>query len=475
MVVAGAERHKIMEQWAERRCDFMTMITGFLYKPSSYNGSAGQFAVDNFNFCVGQIAQKTLKAGTAPVQQLMRKQVDAQGTILTAQNGLRTSLAKTTGTINEKFTWFYDKYKQGIYLYSRIGQGIASAMRRIGAMANSLVYLMLTAYTGVMNTMDLSVTVAIIIAAILMVIPFVNVATYFLTIPTMAFAVNWKIQSNKLCFARGTPVMTANGNIPVEQLVVGQKLADGSIVEGMFTFNGLDTELYLLNGVLVSGSHLVYGPGGVCAVENHPDARLTTTRSSLLYCPITSSRVVYTPPNSLTNKPTKFADWEEVSGHAEDDYDSEVRKILQFKEPLLSSTLPSGLRGHVSVITKENGLVLLSGVKIGEHILDCDDKYSEVIGLCRRTVKVADSAANFTDGTMYYDFNGASWKYLDDKITTAIGSSSVDVYQLITNSGTYAVISDEGAVFVIRDATEVGLHRIDSLTPLVLQHLNSKT
>lgn len=472
IVIGGAERLKIMEQWGERRCEFFTMMSGFLYKPASYNGSATEFAVDNFNFCLGAMAKKTLTVETQPVLDTMRKQIDAQGTILGSQNRLRSSFSKVADTVNEKLSWFYDKYKQGIYLFSRIAQGVMSSLKRIVGMLTSLMYLMLSAYVGTMNTLDYAIYVAMVVAAILMAIPFANILTAFITIPTLAFTTTWRsMQERFYCFARGTPIMTVSGTTPVEQLEVGQTLIDGGVVEGMYTFNGLDTDLYLLNGVLVSGSHLVYGPRGLCAVQDHPDARPTTARSNLLYCPIISSRVVFTPgPNGAT----KFADWEEVSGAAEDDYDKEVRYMLGFKDPLTSCTLPSGLRGNTSVITKEHGLVLLSGVKIGDHILDADNKYSKVEGISRRTVNVDDTCATFTDGVIHYDFEEQAWKYLDSTLTTKSGPMAVDTYQLITNSGTYAVINDDGYAIVIRDATEVGIANIDKLTPLVLKHLNSE-
>lgn len=480
IVIAGTERHKIMEQWAERRCNFTTMMAGFLYKPSTYQGSATDFAVENFNFCVSQIAKDSLNSGTLPVRNLMKQQANAQGTILNAQNGIRNSLASVKNKTQEKLGFFYDKYKQAIYLFSRIGQEIASAFKRIGAMIVSLVYLLMSAYAGVLNTIETTGLVAVIVAGITTGIaatlsifqPWIGIPLGILTAGGLTMATTLKITMNNVfCFARGTPIMTISGTMPVEQLEIGQTLVDGGVVEGMFTFNGLNTELYLLNGVLVSGSHLVYGPNGVCSVENHPGARQVSARTNLLYCPIISSRVIYTPGVNGA-EPTKFADWEEVSGDAEDEYDKEVRYMLRFKEPLKSCSLPSGLRGNATVITDNGGIMLLSGVKIGDYVLDADDKYVEVIGTCRRTIKVDNSCTIFTDGVIKYDFEDLNWKYLDKDETASSGTTEVDVYHLITSSGSYAVIKEDGTgTYVIRDATEVGIARIDLLTPLVLRSL----
>jgi hypothetical protein len=50
----------------------------------------------------------------------------------------------------------------------------------------------------------------------------------------------------------------------------------------------------------------------------------------------------------------------------------------------------------------------------------------------------------------------------------------VEIYHLITDSGTFLINSD-GIIYEVRDATEVGAANLRSCTPAVLSALNSLT
>ena len=43
---------KIKADWPNQRCNPLVMISGFLYKPSDDTRSSGEFAQDNFQFCI---------------------------------------------------------------------------------------------------------------------------------------------------------------------------------------------------------------------------------------------------------------------------------------------------------------------------------------------------------------------------------------------------------------------------------------
>ena len=65
---------------------------------------------------------------------------------------------------------------------------------------------------------------------------------------------------NKGCFIKGTLVTMADGsNKPVEQVDLGDKVAEGGLVFAVGKF--LNTELYDYKGIKVSGSHMVNEDG----------------------------------------------------------------------------------------------------------------------------------------------------------------------------------------------------------------------
>jgi hypothetical protein len=469
--LAGVERHKIMEKWSERRCDISTMMSGFLYKPAKYTGSAFDFAAENFNFCMGSLANKTLKEASIPVLNILKKQKDAQGGLVESQNSVRSSLFQKKKELDEKLGFFYDKYNQVAYLISRVGQGISASVKRIGAVIVALVYMLLSAFAGTLNMFELTIYIAEVGAGILTAIPFGIILFGWMTIPTLS-AISRYRSSSAYCFARGTMIATARGRVPIENLAIGEALSDGSVVEGQYQFSGENVKLYLLRGIIVSGTHLVYcDDGRVCEVADHSEAKPLELCAGTLFCPIVDRRTIEVI--SPLGGTVKFADWEEVAGDAEDAYDAAVRRILKVDPSYPAPTLPTGLRGFTPVIVRDNGLTLLSGVKIGDFVLDADDKYVEVKGICRRMALVQNMEVGHTDGVVCFDFTTRKWKYLE--AGTGSGEHAVNVYQLITTSGTYATFNDNGlGVHIIRDATEIGIDKIEMLTPLVLDHLNRK-
>lgn len=475
-VMTNMSRKAVMAEWAKRRCDVGVMFSGFLYKPADYGGSAMEFASENFDFCLKVLASQALGQATTPAIRLMESQVKGGGVIQDIQNGIRTLLAKIVDSFSTVLQSFYETYRRGMLQFARVWQTFRSMTGRMEASVVSTMYAFLSGYTGILNSVDFIIRIAIIMINIIASLFILMFFTFLPFLPVLIGSVNMitsagygdkvKGPASIFCFGRGTLIHAADGRlIPIEQLIPGTTLKGGGVYEGAFKFDGSATPLYLLNDVLVSGSHLVYDDdtGAAQAVEDDPRARKTALISPILYCPIVGNRILYAGRSAI-----KFADWEEVAGEAEDAYDTEVRRILSVMSG--SATLPPGFCDQaVGIITKERGLMKISDARIGEHILDSDDHYSRILGLVKRRVKV-DRIAELTDGIIH--FKGGMWTYEIGGM--AEGNQEIDIYHIITDSGTFAVMRGDSWI-ITRDATEVGLERLDDLTPLVLSHLNNSS
>ena len=478
-VMTNMSRKAVIANWAKRRCDVGVMFTSFLYKPDDYAGSSMDFASENFDFCMKFLAAQTLGQATSPVINIMESQVKSGGIIQDIQNGIRSLIAGIVNSFSSVLQKFYETYRQGMLQFARIIQTLRSMIGRVEGSVISTMYAFLSGYTGIQNAFDFILKIAIMMVNI---IGGMFVLMFFTFLPFLPLLIGTtklitaagygdkvKGPAAIFCFNRGTPIHTVDGLKPIEQLVAGTHLKGGGVFEGMYRFDGSATPLYLLGDVLVSGSHLVYGPdNSVRAVADDERARSTELISPVLYCPIVSNRVLYAGKSAI-----KFADWEEVAGDAEDVYDAEVRRLLGFSG---EATLAPGFTDNtVGVITRERGLMKISDAKIGEHILDANDKYSKILGVMQRSVCAA-SYAEATDGVIAWNGNG--WKYISDPTTMTTGDpksdgSLFDIYHIITDSGTFAIHTEgRNDWTIVRDATEVGLERLDDLTPLVLSSLN---
>jgi hypothetical protein len=481
-IMSMMERRTIMANWKDRRCDLSSIFAGAFFKPSDYAGSASDFAAENFAFCLKSGARAMAEMALAPAVNTMGQQINSGGVIVSVVNSLRNRLATM---VRDFFSFFMEKiygpYRRGIYEVSRVTQYLNSMIKRVNAVIVAALYAGLTMYLTLQNTIKfvfwVSITILTILSAVFVImffglLPFLGIITSVITLITLASSALGPLvegPADVFCFAPGTPISTSNGDMcPVEDLTYGTVLLGGGVVEGVVRFNGSGTTMYNIDNVYVSGTHLVYDGERICPVHEHSRAAPSSHTCPVVYCPIVSNRVLF-----AGRALTKFCDWEEVSGEAEDIYDEEVRRLLGI--PRSGTSLPPGIAGDTPVITKNNGPTSIRDVNIGDIIIDVNNTYTEVVGISRRTISVSacSSSAEVTDGVIAADEKG-SWDYVGEGVGLKSGDqATLEVYHLITSSGTF-MLQLGGKWCCVRDFTEVGWQRIDELTPLVLRHLNGR-
>jgi hypothetical protein len=478
--MTAANRQTIMANWRERRCELPIVLSAALYKPADYNGSALQFSGDNFNFCMSNFAQMSLRTATKPAADVMQKQVNSVETVGQLQNSVRNMMGNLYKDFASIIDQFYNRYRAGQGQALRIFQYLKSATSRMDGIMGAAQYITATVLTGILNLFDLVFWIVFAISMILIVlymIPF----TKFLVLPFMFIITptSWagilfgyqRFWAPYLifCFAENTSIVLQDGSLTaVQNLVAGQTLWDGNVVEGMFVFDGSKTPLYNLDGTLVSGTHLVYheASGTYMEVASHPDAILTEITSEKVYCPITSKRHVFTKGES--GRVVRFCDWEEVSTDAASEaWARKVHEVLKIQGSIDIQDMPAGFDGNsVEVYTNSAIWKKISEISIGDRIFDGtlnNNKWTQVLGIVKRQGLCKGISA----GTWYMSDND-NWKQLYE---TSDEKNNKDIYHLITNSGTFTVMYD-GKKIRVRDATEVGIENLRSLTPTVLQELN---
>lgn len=487
-VMSFANRHAIMSEWKKHRCDVGTMMSAFLYKPADYAGSASQFASDNFYFCVGEYARRALQAAAAPAVDAMGKQVESGGVVTQLQNSIRNMLGELMRSFSGVLEDFYRRYNAGVVETSRITQRLRSAVQRLqGAVVASL-YMGLTLYTTILNSVNFVIFVAIILLTIIAIIFILLIFIFFPFLPILlgtiglitaaGFGALVAGPADVICFAPTTPILRPDGSVTeIQDLRLGDAIYGGGKVEGMFTLDGTRADMYELHGIQVSGGHLVRrNDGRFCTVADHPDARRIDATCPVLYCPIITNRRLFAAAAgvSMANTITEFCDWEEVDDDSEADheYDKAVRKILSMDiNDAAEPSLVSGVASGTYVITKNDGPVQIQRIKVGDSILDSKGTFTEVRAILQRIIHIEPaSLSTITDGTIVYNKINKTWSYSIMRGMTA-GTQPLICNQLITASGKYCILCGDESL-IVRDATEVGLERIDSLTPLVLEHLN---
>lgn len=483
-----ADRDSVINDWPNQRCKTAVMATAFLYKPDDYNGTASDFAKENYNFCLKQLAGKTLQAGITPATGVLKQQVGSSGVIGEMQNSIRNMLGTMGREFGSGLDLFYQRYQAIQGQVTRIMQYLQSAMGRISGFIGATIYLAVSMIVSMINTIEFIVWICIAIVIILVVIfiilffilaPFSPLLLVVVSIIAAAgFGAMIGGAASVFCFAEDTTVLASNGNtIKVQDLVEGTILSDGSVVEGMFVFDGTRTPLYDLYGCLVSGTHIVYNTKSrrYCEVAEHPDAKQTIKRSDRVYCPITSSRHV--PVITPEGRSILFCDWEEVaSDSACEAWMKEVYKQLNINDDLLHNINNdenlAGMRAHVRVAMADGQWKSIEKVLIGDTILYGHGKSTKVLGRVKRCT-MAPSQRFIEPGTWMKNTRQKEWHRAGSGQQEKQNSQEkmVDIYHLITDSGTF-IINSDGFMYEVRDATEVGAANLRSCTPAVLSALN---
>jgi hypothetical protein len=76
IILLQSSVEEIIQQWSERRCDFEIMVTAQLYKPKDDSRTSGEFAADNFTFCVKKTFKQIITTALIPIFMLINQQLD---------------------------------------------------------------------------------------------------------------------------------------------------------------------------------------------------------------------------------------------------------------------------------------------------------------------------------------------------------------------------------------------------------------
>jgi hypothetical protein len=473
-IVKSLDIPAIKAAWAERRCELAVMATAPLFQPADDTRTAAEFAMENFDFCMKNMQQESIKSVMAPVYEMSSAQLGASTTVATTLNNLRATMSNTTkNTMSILLGSFYTQFKQYAYAASLTMQRLRMAFDRITASTNAMLYMALSTVRAILNGIDFVLLVAIIMVTILAIIFIILFFILFPSIPLILSVLALLVSAgaavgdlrDTFCFAPHTLVHTEKGDyIPISQLRIGVRLAGGGIVKGMYTFNGTSTPLYDLHGVHVAGDHIVLNhlTNKWCYVKDHPHAITITNTYGALYCPVVDNRRV--PVLNSSGSVFIFKDWEELETESQErEWESWVWRTLNGGDE------PDELPVYDYIGYNRRSLVVkhgdtgtcstpISAICIGDLVEDISGGITRVTGAYRGVGCVGEVCGNLI-------MENSGWRR-----SCTVSPKTDIMYHLVTESGTFIVNN-----MVTRDATDVGSTTIDGSYGFVIDSLNNYT
>jgi hypothetical protein len=192
------------------------------------------------------------------------------------------------------------------------------------------------------------------------------------------------------CFDKNTKLILKNGTIKtIKNIQLNDVLFDDSIITSKIKVLSKDLDMYNLNGIVVSGCHIVSCNNNWIPVCKHPNAKqLTNYNEPYIYCLNTTSKTIVI--NDIT-----FTDWDEI-------YDTSLNVLLQhfktkeninktFNKGFKSNAVVKTINGdkHISKININDeligggmvyGIVELTNMNINaDLVLDLDNKYFNLL------------------------------------------------------------------------------------------------
>ena len=486
---AMMERSTIMNNWPEQRCGVFVMFASYWLKPDSDPRTDSEFAAENFQFCLKEVSQNVMKIVMAPFTAVLGQQGGITNVFMQVLNSIKTAIKRMYDEFLSFMDPFFKKFNAIANQIGIVTQKLKMAFQRLNAALLGVVFSGVSILKGINNTVRFVVKVVLIILGIMVALIILLFFVLFPFIPLIITPVILAIMSARrligddaadeaagdqgaFCFTGDTPVLLADGTTkPIKDLVLGMKLANSATVEGILTMEGDRTPLFVLQGIRVSGSHLVKDEQGWHSVAEDGRAEPIEDRVDRLYCLNTSNRLI--PVVNQEGATVLFRDWEEI---AEDDEEGQ-RGWAQMVASIIGSMRPNPMQQDTFCLMDQrihlptpNGRNPLDYIQIGDQIDLSYNRSTRVIGIVEGLV-IGQATSDWLSGCIEKKYTPTG--LIHRRVTTtAVSTDLIKGKHLITDSG-LLVAYVNGSVLHLRDFTEVGIDRIHETYPFVAERLAS--
>lgn len=436
----------IKADWINQRCNPRVIpFAGFIYKPD--NQSAVEFTGNNFNFCIQDILQKITGFMVQPfdfmvsfLSQIFDQFNKAINIIRNFFSGLRNKFSFITENILSRILNMLIPMQQ---MMIALEDSFAKAQAVLSAGLYTALgsYLTLQALLGAI--MELVIKVLIALAAIIIglwIIPFTWPVAATMTALFISVAIPLAIivifMSEVLhirpslripgipkapkCFDKNTKIKMADESYKsIEEIQIGDILFNNNKVTAKLKLNAEGSQMYNINGVIVSSNHSIKYNNKWIYVRDYPDKKLIPNYlEPYLYCLNTTSK-------ELVINNIVFSDWDEL-------YEDNLEKILNINNNY----------NNKDFIIKERNLIhyyLDNGFPLNTVFTLSNKKQKKI-----QEIEIGDVLNN---NNIVYGFVEIDATDLFNKPNNYLGPNKLSgsrnkIYHLLTDSGKFSIDSE---------------------------------
>lgn len=455
----------LQENWVKYRCYP-------IYMPFSSWINPDVSTQENFTYCLNMFGQAVMDRALDPVYSLFDVISSILGDLMNSTNVFRTIFSKITNVILTMVGSVFGKILNAMgSLLNGLGR-IRDISARITGSQWYIAFIAQSAVDMIMSVTNFAYTLIKIVVTLMFAISVILSLFYP---PLLAFAITMGAGVGiTYCFDPDTRMELATGNVvPLRDVKLGDILAGGSVVEGVLQFrNHSKVEMFMLDGIRVSGHHKIYVKSKCIYVKDHPRAIPISYLLPDLLCLITHDNEIRIRGHSGTQY--TFTDYEE---DLDDDVMEEIEQ-LTWGKVVGAPGLP-GLCENTLVPLFNGDKVCMSDIKIGD-VLVCGAVVDGVVrheGSKQGWIVIDD--IGMTESQPVLQDPGTPDVVLARDHPTSVPRTvhTGDAYSMVLRNslGWFMVESPFGTQYIVRDYLETHDESIlERIEDIVMESLNGK-
>lgn len=405
----------IIDDWNNQRCKpYIIPFAGYINKPKDMDFN--EFTKQNFDYCTQNILKNITGDAVQPLTYVTKSLYVLYNVIQESLNSIRQMFDKVRNLFNSVTKEIMGRLANIMIPLQQIIISFRDIMSKVlGIMTTGLFTLLASYYSlkalmGAIAQMIITILIALVaMIALFWIFPFtwgiaISYTAIFIAISIplaimLAFMIDvlkvqpglsiptLQVRSVK-CFDKDTKIVMNDG---LERKIIdinsGDILSNGDIVTAKFKVETKGSQVYNLNGIIVSDSHLVKYKNNWIRVCQHPDAKIVNNyNDKYLYCLNTTSKIIRILSN---NNEIIFSDWDEI---IEDDlytiqlfhkYNNIFNplsddKINNYPTEFIHKYYDGGLSANTKIKLFDNSTKNINEIEVGDILYNMEKVYGIV-------------------------------------------------------------------------------------------------